>query len=312
MIGIVLSSSIAGLLIAAAPVEQGVLVDIAEQWQKRRDRYQSLSGELAGTRLIPAGEFNEAEGLPPDTKPPIPAKDHRSLYKYNCLIDFKKQRLRIEKRYDIFVPMTTSFYEAVLIRAWDGQANRSILPVSSSAPTVRKLIDNKPGKLGSIEDIPMLLPCGYTPPMEMPRDSRHLLHWYAPATMTFSEIGKPTERSKMILLSAPQLGSLDTYDEYLVEPEEGYRIIEWRRHMGGHLVYSAEIVYEGNWRNDKPTAITFIAYRVNTKLAETLRLKVSKWKINAPFRAEEFTLKPTTGMTVTDGVTGERYVYEGE
>jgi hypothetical protein len=130
--------------------------------------------------------------------------------------------------------------------------------------------------------------------------------------MTFSEIGKPTERSKMILLSAPQLGSLDTYDEYLVEPEEGYRIIEWRRHMGGHLVYSAEIVYEGNWRNDKPTAITFIAYRVNTKLAETLRLKVSKWKINAPFRAEEFTLKPTTGMTVTDGVTGERYVYEGE
>jgi len=285
---------------------------ILADWQKRQNAVESIDYQVEGEYKVPKGAYTQQRAVTLRSKKSevrvAPEDDLSGPMGLNLLLDFAKERFRLEKRNQSFHINKCELAQEFIIFTFNGKEIRSFMPREKN-PTLSPKQPEFGIVSGNVKDEIFLLECKpiffahgriYTPTEKIvPGQMRNkpdpnYLHIHGTAVQE--------GRSCLIVRTQTlQLGNI-SFEEYWVDPERDSTIVRYSSYSGDkklscdqdlviHYKHLPDGWFPLDWR------WTFF---LHGKLLDYQDMHVTKMKINPMMSDADFRLESQTGMIVEE------------
>jgi hypothetical protein len=284
--------------------EKDSLKRVMIAWQNRRDAIHTVRYRIKGNVVIPKGTYNGETELATAVKEDLPSKDYEYPQEISLLIDFAKNRVKLDVSRQLFHAELAEFKPYRGVSVFDGSKFTSS---SLEDPNAIDAYVTPPELYKSVffelDEYPVLLGHGILD-SEL-TDPRDLLK--SPNENEFIVLSHAlcNNRECVIVRRTKPVGPKFA-DDYWVDMSRGSAVLRWQRYNGACLASSLDIDYQQTPQGWFPLSWTGSQFRYVTKLKRgetpplqfTSHMRVTELLLNPDVSSEEmqFNLKP--GMIV--------------
>jgi hypothetical protein len=309
----------AALLLAAGGstrAEDARLEKVLADWKARRERVRDARYRVEGERIVPRGAFTDPDtGAPLD--PPQPPKDTRCPKKQRIVLDFVRQRHRIETDEMALSSQTGKLFRIYNVNTFNGNEFKEALPRAENDSADRPFGAQRPeltigtGDFRGVgafvtENWPCLFGHGALPTLvDFPHPGELRLE---PDAEMLSIHGNATHdgRNCLILRAHPQTYSVTTIDEYWVDVERGSAVVRYVTYSESQPVLDLQLTYEETPSGWFPEKWEVTRRQRGGKAFAVERMRVMERELNANTAEAEFDIPVRPGMVVQKVRYGEK------
>lgn len=302
---------LANAVTAGEPRDQR-LEKISADWQKRQNMVDSIYYQVEGEVKVPKGAYTKLRAaIIPKKKfeaQEAPAEDMSGPVGFNLLLDFTKERFRLEKKDQSFHFNSCKLLQRIMIHTFDGKEVRGLMPKEKN-PSLGPNVPEMGIVSGNVKRENFLLGCYpiffahgriYTPteqivPGQM-RNKPDLNYLY------IQGIAVHEGRSCLIVRTHTlQMGGNLGFDEYWVDPERDSIIVRWSSYIGEKPMCDQDIVihYKNSSDGRFLSDWRWTVYE-HGKILYYQDMRVSKMSINPTISDADFGLEIHPGMIVEE------------
>jgi hypothetical protein len=283
------------------------LAKVFADWEKRQQGIIRVRYSVAGEVVLPKGSFNNDPDLNHRGKGDFPADDLRSQSKFTLLLDFEKNRFRIESSGKVMHLGKGQLIPRVTTHVFDGASFKAAIPRLQNSDAVFKPAPLDPDvavATGVLDHLtmesnywPLFLGHGIVPTVHTPLKDNQLR--FSPEAKYWNIFGEGVHKGQRCLVLRTKVfpGPSPHFDEYWVDVSRGSAVVKQVSFSNGKPLFDWDIQYQRTALGWLPRNWTWASYlRGKAHSLETMHLQ--DFSFDPVISDQDFDIAIEPGMIV--------------
>jgi hypothetical protein len=304
----VLTCLVSSLAARAAAADQAEVRQVFAEWEKRRAAFTGVRYRAVGEIVFLKGSMSIDPEAGRASEDPIPPRDVAAPKKLSLLLDFTRNRHRMEKEEQYYQRGSGELIPRVTTAAFGGKELQTAIPREANSSPAAPYPANAPdvvvtsGNLRSAgfvsEDWPLFLGHGFVPTL-----GDHILpgRFKPPAeedAFFLHGRGVHAERNCLVLRTQAAQHSGVNFDEYWVDPGRDSAVLRQVAYVNGKAVIDLDVIYQKIEESWLPQRWTVVRRDNRGQTIRLERMRLEEVTPNPPMKDSDFEVEIKPGMII--------------